>query len=187
MRASTRILHAAAVILCAGLACNLPNALTSPETSPDDVAASPTASVTESPTESPPELTLTAPAEEATAQTLRTTAKKIAYSSSVEGSCAAAQEVILSIRADGAAQMQLSGEGFVDYTNCTPSEGAEAWFIDGTVDFAAETVTFNSCNAGGFSASGQVSFAGGAVAGEVSCAWMEGSAAGKTAAYFAIP
>ena len=83
--------------------------------------------------------------------------------------CSAAQLATLMVRGDGTAQLVTSGPGFVDHVNCTPGSSSDTWYLDGTADPGGQVVTFVSCNYGRFTAQGQISYAGGALQGEVSC------------------
>jgi hypothetical protein len=102
--------------------------------------------------------------------------------------CGVKQTILLTIRADGSAVLDSSGPNIVDHINCTPTAGMiETWSISGTVDPLTETVTFSSCNSGGFSASGAVKYAGDILAGSLTCSYIKGSSSGKIAMRLTIP
>jgi hypothetical protein len=105
-----------------------------------------------------------------------------------EYSCTApAQEVRLTVNADSAAQLFVSGSGFIDHVNCTPSTSIEGWYVEGVANPGDETVAFTTCNMGNFAAEGTVSYAGGALAGEATCLYSKGSAAGTRAIQVTMP
>ena len=105
-----------------------------------------------------------------------------------ENSCTApAQEVRLTVNADGAAQLFVSGSGFIDHVNCTPSTSTDGWYIEGVANPDDETVAFTTCNMGNFAAEGTVSYAGGALTGAVVCLYSKGSAAGTRAYEVTMP
>jgi hypothetical protein len=102
--------------------------------------------------------------------------------------CSAKQTILLTVRADGSAALDASGPNIVDHINCTATPGVtETWSIAGTVDPQNETVTFSSCNSGGFSASGMVKYAGDTLVGSLTCSYIKGSASGKIAMKLTIP
>jgi hypothetical protein len=91
-------------------------------------------------------------------------------SSDGQYSCPAAATVVLIVKPDGSAEMQVTGPDFIDHINCTQAEGGDlAYFIQGSADTASETVTFTACNNGGFNAQGTVKYSGGALSGEAAC------------------
>jgi len=105
-----------------------------------------------------------------------------------ENSCTApAQDVRLTVNADGAAQLFVTGPGFIDHVNCTPSTSVEGWYVEGVANPGDETVAFATCNMGNFAAEGTVSYAGGALAGAVVCLYSKGSAAGTRAYGVTMP
>ncbi|MBI5295756.1 MAG: hypothetical protein HY869_09790 [Chloroflexi bacterium] len=117
--------------------------------------------------------------------TINGVGQKVSYSGAY--SCAAAQQVSLVVRADGTAELSAVGPGFIDHINCIQSDSAEGWYIVGVADQVAETVSFSACNNGGFNASGVINYAGGALSGEVSCLYNQGSTAGQTAVTLKMP
>jgi hypothetical protein len=99
-----------------------------------------------------------------------------AVSSPVNASCQIPLPATLTIRAGGAAELSFTGPNFIDYYNCK-SSGEETWFVNGKADLVNQTVTFESCNHGRFSASGTVKYAGGPPDGSVACFWKNGEKA----------
>jgi hypothetical protein len=104
-------------------------------------------------------------------------------------SCSAAQDVLLVVKSDGAAELIVDGPMYDEYINCTRSASTipMGWSITGKADFSTETVTFASCNSGGFNASGKVSYTGGVVNGTAKCIRIKGADTGKTAIYVEMP
>ena len=64
----------------------------------------------------------------------------------------------------------------LDDYNCTPGTD-ETWYLNGTANPADQTVTFTSCNNGGFTGSGVVSYAGGTLTGDATCTYKNGTIA----------
>ena len=102
-------------------------------------------------------------------------------------SCSAAATLLLMVNADGSAVLEATGPGFIDHINCTQSASLEGWFIAGSANPGTETVTFTSCNSGGFTAQGSVSYAGGVLSGEVTCIGISGSDSGKPVMKLNVP
>jgi hypothetical protein len=94
---------------------------------------------------------------------------RTSYGSSVDASCVVQQQATLTVHEDGTAELATTGAVFVDHYNCTPGEGQETWVVNGTADLATETVTFASCNFGGFDAAGSMTYSNGVLYGEVTC------------------
>jgi hypothetical protein len=114
---------------------------------------------------------------------------RASLSSDEQYSCSAAVDVILVVRADGSAVLSSTGPHFYDHINCTQgaAEDRVSYTIDGTADPTNETVTFTTCNDGGFKAQGKVSYAGGALSGTVACLYNRGDQAGKTDMRLTMP
>ena len=102
-------------------------------------------------------------------------------------SCSAAATLLLKVNADGSAVLEATGPGFIDHINCTQSASLEGWFIAGSVNPGTETVSFTSCNNGGFTAQGTISYVDGILSGEVTCLNKSGSDAGKPAVKITAP
>lgn len=88
--------------------------------------------------------------------------------------CTSDQLVTLTVNADGTATLTAAGPGIKNMETCEKDVVNEVYYMDGTADPATETVTFSTCNNGGFKAVGQVSYAGRKVTGEVTCAFTDG-------------
>lgn len=101
--------------------------------------------------------------------------------------CTAPATVTLTVKADTSAEMAVLGPMFVSHVPCTQSDPASTvqYLLAGTA--SGESVTFASCNSGGFDATGSVTYAGGSLAGQASCISKSGSAAGKPAFGVSIP
>jgi hypothetical protein len=80
-----------------------------------------------------------------------------------------APPVTLVVRGDSTAELNATGPSIIDHINRTPATSDETWMIADKADEASKTVTFESCNGGGFSASGSMTYSGGVLSGEVSC------------------
>jgi len=50
--------------------------------------------------------------------------------------------------------LSSTGAGFINHTNCTIDKGTKAWYIEGKADVESQTITFETCNSGGFTAYG---------------------------------
>jgi len=98
---------------------------------------------------------------------------KTDYLASTKTECQAQASAVLVVQADGTAELTTTGPGFVDHINCTTSTD-ETFIFGGTADLSSEAVLFESCNNANFSAEGTVSYAGGKLAGAVSCANQSG-------------
>lgn len=88
--------------------------------------------------------------------------------------CVVYQPVTLMLKGDGTAELTTVGADIIDHTNCTAGTSQETWYMNGLVDITAQTVTFQTCNFGRFTAAGSLSFAQGVLAGEVSCTNKDG-------------
>jgi len=119
--------------------------------------------------------------------TIRSTGQRTSLSTDGQYSCSVAVDVVLVVQADGTAEMSATGPGFSDHINCTQMEGLLQHTLTGTANPAGETVSFTSCNNGGFDAQGTVSYAGGKLSGEAACLWNRGDAAGKTDMRLTLP
>lgn len=106
-----------------------------------------------------------------------------------EYSCAATNSVILSVGEDGIANLSTTGPVFVDYINCTvdPSGFEDTYAILGVSNIDTHEITFTSCNEGGFTAKGTISFLDGKLNGSVSCIYTTGDDAGKTRMTLTVP
>ena len=104
-------------------------------------------------------------------------------------SCTSTDQVILDIKADGSAELETIGPSWLDHVNCKKYDDArqEAYFIDGTANLTDETVTFASCNNGGFDAQGSLKYSGVVLSGEVTCLWKQGDTAGKPLMKLTMP
>jgi hypothetical protein len=118
---------------------------------------------------------------------LTTTGDRTASSS--QGECHSNDPVILVINSEGIATLSTTGPVFVDKINCTkdPSGFEATYTIDGTADPETKVVTFNSCNDGGFSAKGQISYRGDKLVGTVSCVHIKGDDAGQIDMTLKVP
>lgn len=88
--------------------------------------------------------------------------------------CLVYQPVTLVVKGDGTAALTTTGASIIDHINCTAGTSEVTWYIDGMVDASGQRVTFQTCNFGRFTAAGEISFAGGALNGEVSCTNPDG-------------
>jgi hypothetical protein len=149
----------------------------------DDATSAPAATDTPAPTPAPD--AVDTPAAAAGPVVIQGAGQKTSFSS--DYACTAPQDVTLTVRADGSAELYLSSPGFVDHINCTPSASVEAWYVEGAANPADETVAFVTCNMGNFAAEGTVSYAGGALTGAVGCLYSRGSAAGSRAIRVTMP
>jgi predicted porin len=82
----------------------------------------------------------------------------------------------LTLRGDDLAELVTTGPSVTDHYNCTTSTN-ETWYANGTTNTLDQTVTFTSCNFGGFSAEGTISFEDGTLSGYVTCFFKDGSIA----------
>lgn len=159
------------------------DATSAPTTVPAPTNA-PAATDTPAPTAAP--VAVDTPAAATAPIVIQGSAQKTSFAG--ESSCTApAQDVTLTVNADGSAQLSVAGPGFIDHINCTPSASVEGWYVEGTANLADATVTFTTCNMGNFAAEGTASYAGGALAGEVVCRYSKGSAAGNSAIRVTMP
>ena len=156
------------VLLLAALACNsvdideAQEPLGLPTLAP--TAAPSPAPEQAQPTEPPP----TAAPSSQYPQTIQASGTKISYSSSGETSCKVPGSFTLTLLADGTAQLNVTGASIVDHINCTQSTD-ETWIANGKFNETAQTVTFESCNFGNFSAQGSLSYTAASISGEVGC------------------
>jgi hypothetical protein len=164
------------VLFAAVLACNFPGR--------EDVREGnglPTTAPTAAPSISPEEYgnSISTPDAPGTGYPLgfQASGNKTSYAASVHGSCQAQGAMRLTVYGDGAAELVATGPGFVDHINCTASSSIETWIIEGKVDQASQTVTFESCNGGGFHASGRMDFGSGSPVGTVTCSNKKGEKA----------
>ena len=173
-------------LLLATLACNYPNA--------DEVQEAlelPTPASTIAPSPAPEEVSEPTPitppdaAEESTAEsipqptttsssypiTIQDNGFKSTYSSMVEASCKLPSIVVLTLRCDGTAELTNTSPSIIDHINCTPGTSDETWYVNGKFDEVTQTVTFENCNFGNFTAQGSFtySYGAGTLTGEVSC------------------
>jgi hypothetical protein len=162
----------------ASLACTM-------EGGDEEIAATefnlPTPAPTEAPSPAPPgptaESGIIIPEPAAPSQAfpivIQSAGTKTDYSASTKTECQAGASAVLVVQADGTAELTATGPAFVDHINCTTSTD-ETYIFGGTADLGSETVLFESCNNANFSAAGTVSYAGGKVAGTISCANQSG-------------
>ncbi len=165
-------------LLLASLACTM---VSGDEQVAEPEIALPTPAPTEAPSPAPPEPAAegeiinqepTAPAQ-ASPIVIQSAGTKTDYSASTKTECQAGASAVLVVQADGTAELTATGPTFVDHINCTTSSD-ETYIFGGTADLGSETVLFESCNNANFSAGGTVSYAGGKVAGTISCANQSG-------------
>lgn len=102
-------------------------------------------------------------------QTFQAAGIKTCFAASSEASCQMAAALVLSVRGDGTAELSSTGPSIIDHDNCVAGSSDETWYANGTVSEGDQTVIFSSCNFGGFSASGEMSFSADQLSGEVSC------------------
>jgi len=116
-----------------------------------------------------------------------TTGNRTSFSG--EYSCGVIDKVILIVGDDGIATLTTTGPVFVDHINCTKDpSGFEATFvIIGVADPDTNEITFTSCNEGGFTAKGTISYRNGSPVGTVSCIYSVGDDAGKTTMTLMLP
>lgn len=88
--------------------------------------------------------------------------------------CPVNQPVTLVVKGDGTAELSTVGADIIDHVNCSTGTLEEGWYMNGLVDVAAATVTFQTCNFGRFTADGSLSFADGTLVGAVSCTNQDG-------------
>jgi hypothetical protein len=91
-------------------------------------------------------------------------------------SCPIQVWIQLVVNSDGTAVLSTTGPNITDHYNCTPN-GEETWYINGTADAANQLVTFTSCNFGGFTAIGSVTYSGNLISGAVSCYYPDNTKA----------
>ncbi len=106
-------------------------------------------------------------------QTLTGEGAKNDYSSA-GAVCLLYQPVTLMLKGDGSAELVTTGADIIDHTNCTTGSSEETWYITGIVAADSQTVTFQTCNFGNFTADGSLSFAQGVLSGQVSCTNKDG-------------
>jgi hypothetical protein len=106
-----------------------------------------------------------------------------------EYSCQTTDIVLLIIDEDGVATLSTTGTVFVDYINCKadPSGFQATYNIVGLADPDSKLITFTSCNEGGFSAEGTISYQSGKPVGNVSCTYVKGDSKGKIAFMLWVP
>lgn len=90
---------------------------------------------------------------------------RFSYSADGQYSCASSVPVTLTIQPAGSAELTFTAPVIIDHINCTAAESTETFYINGASDPVSQTVTFKSCNYGGLSASGAVSYADGILSG----------------------
>ncbi len=157
-------------LLFTGLACTYPGL-------EDDTGGLPTSAPTPAPSEA-----VVSPGQEQTPppttadQIIQGSGSKASFGPSPDISCQVTQPAALTLHGDGTAELVTTGPSFIDHYNCTTGTD-ETWYINGSVNAADQTVTFSSCNDGGFTANGVVSFEGGTLSGNVTCIYKDGSIA----------
>lgn len=104
-------------------------------------------------------------------------------------SCESTNVVTLDIDENGIASLSGTGPVFVDYINCTPDPSGfkDTYTISGLADPDTQQATFTSCNGGGFTAEGVVSYKDNNPEGTVACIHSGGEEAGETAITLRIP
>lgn len=97
--------------------------------------------------------------------------------------------IILSIDSDGVATLTTTGPVFIDYINCTldPSGFKITYTINGIANPDTQVITFTSCNEGGFSADGAISYKDQNPKGQVSCIHSSGEEKGDIAITITVP
>lgn len=162
------------VLLFAGLACNMPG----PEDAEGPINLS---EATAAPSISVEEFQVTASSPQAPAAgaplVFQTMGNKTSHAASLNASCQSQEKMRLTIRSDGSAELVSTGPGFVDHINCTASASDESWIVKGSLDQSGQVVIFQSCNSGGFTASGSVAITSGEPLGTVICSYKNGDAA----------
>jgi len=120
-------------------------------------------------------------------QHFETTGDRTTYSG--DYSCESQDDVSLDIDENGIAHLSSTGPVFVDHINCTldPSGFRDTYTIDGLADPDTQQVTFTSCNEGGFTAEGMVTYRNGSPIGDVSCKYTKGDSAGQLAIMLWVP
>lgn len=110
---------------------------------------------------------------------LRGTARSTAYGSDGNPAvyCLSDARATLVLQGDGRAQLSVTGPQFFDHINCTDTGAEITWLLDGADSPAEESARFPSCNNGRLKGSGQVSYRGGALSGEVTCLNPDGKMA----------
>lgn len=166
MKIHLKLLLNLLVITFAILACNYPGLeddlpTPAPTSAPEETLPTEIISPTEAPEEPP------MPMPPVTPLTIEAEGVKVSYGPE-STQCEVEQTIILAIRNDVTAELSATGPDIVDHYNCTAS-GEETWYVNGVADPTSETVTFSSCNFGGFSASGTMTYGGGRLSGEVAC------------------
>jgi hypothetical protein len=173
------------VFILVSLACNAPNwgevqqELNLPTTAPTIAAT--TAPEEPFETETTPtyddSTTPTAPIQEAAPPgpvAIEGTAIQVSYSSGNESNCQAEAQAVLKVPGNGTASLTASGPSYIDHINCTTSSSNETWIADGIDNPTEQLVSFSTCNGGGFTAEGQVSYKDGILLGKVTCYFNNG-------------
>ena len=169
MKRKFKIVLAIIALFLASLTCTAPAndllpELELPTPGPTPTAAEYVATPTAPPVFDPPD---SAP------QTFTGDGIKNDYSS--EGAvCLVNQPVTLVLKGDGTAELTTTGADIIDHANCTAGASEETWYMNGLVDVATQTVTFQTCNFGNFTAGGSLSLVQGMLAGQVSCTNKDG-------------
>lgn len=166
------------ILLWASLACLSPLETSTPD--PELATPEPTSSAPmDNPTATAPMyVPTTAPTtvEPPTPLTFMGNAIKTDYASSGQG-CDVAVIAMLTVNPDGTAELSTTGPDIIDHYNCQTGSD-ETWYINGTADSLNQTVTFATCNFGGFTAKGILSYAGAKnLGGTVSCFYKNGTQA----------
>jgi hypothetical protein len=176
---------ATGVFILVSLACNTP---TWGEVQPELnlATAAPSSAPTTAPgeafeTEAPPtyedSATPTAHIQEAEPPSpvaIEGTAILSSYSSGNESNCQAEIQAVLRIPGDGTASLTTTGPSFIDHINCTTSDSNETWITDGIDNPTEQIVRFTTCNGGGFTAEGQISYKDGVIVGKITCFFKNG-------------
>jgi hypothetical protein len=134
----------------------------------------PTPGPTIAPSPEPGEVPASPPA--AFDQTFQGLGRMTSFGSSADVFCQVDQPVTLTVHSDGSAELSTTGPSFIDHINCTTSTDV-TWYINGTVGSADQSAIFTSCNNGGFTGTGEVSFEGGILSGDVTCSYKNGGIA----------
>jgi hypothetical protein len=135
----------------------------------------PTPAPTEAPTLAPDEPTPEPPGQPSQTYpiVIRSAGRKTQYSTSTQRECTADASASLMIQASGTAELTTTGPEFADSYNCAKPMDV-TYIIQGAADPASQTVVFQSCNYGAFTADGTIFYSGGKLAGEVTCMSLSG-------------
>ena len=120
--------------------------------------------------------------------TFNTSGTRETYARDGKTSCASLDLVTLEIAADGTARLSTLGKAYIDTAHCLEDiYSSESWNVLGTMDPATHSITFQTCNTGGFTTAGSISYKDGQVSGEVTCFWKTSDPAGRPAMRLVVP